>query len=111
MDKMQFAAAAANWALRHGTCPEAIELTLGQNGRYACTSKFSLIGVQCGPEVLPTLFFREWTDARYVTIQLSDMSTKAYTFCKKHGVVEACGDIENGCCSACSNEHDQELVS
>jgi hypothetical protein len=111
MDKMQFAAAAANWALHNGKCPEAIGLTMGQNGRYACTGKFNLIGVQCGPEVLPTLFFREWTDAKYVAIKLSDISAKAYTFCKKHGVVEACGDIENGCCSACSNEHNQELVS
>ncbi len=104
-DQMQFAASVAAWCLRHGICAQRVGLTIVQNGRYACTSKFGLFGVSLEEDV-PQTFFYFWSDALAFRHEASEyLFAEVYVHCPKHGVVRACGDIENGCCTACSNEH------
>ena len=62
MDKMQFAACAAAWAMRNGRCTERMGLTLAFNGRYALTPLFNLFAVSL-EENMPQSFFETYDAA------------------------------------------------
>ena len=111
LDTLHFAAAAAAWTRRNGLCAERVGLTLAHNGRYALTTNFDLLGVSLEGFV-PQNFFSFWSEALAYAHEANEhgLSAQVYVHCSKHGVVHACGDIENGCCSQCSYEHHAELL-
>ena len=88
-DKMQFAAAAAAWCRRNGVSAESVGLTMGQDGRYALTSRFTLLGVNLEDD-LPSEFYCTWDEARayYYEIIEHGLLSDVFMYCKTHGIVK-----------------------
>jgi hypothetical protein len=88
MDKMQFAACAAAWAMRNGVCAERIGLTIAFSGRYACTNAFNVFGVSL-EEDLPQSFFHTCDEARAYAYEALEHGLLADVYTYRDGAVVA----------------------